>query len=186
VFGTLDDFDAMIARAHGLGLRVLVDQVWAHTSDEHPWFVDSRASHAAEKADWYVWADPKSDGSPPNNWLSIFGGGAWTWEPRRRQYYLHHFLASQPQLNLYNRAVEHAVLQAAAFWLKRGVDGFRLDAVDHMFHDPELRDNPPRSHGGTVPVRPFGRKSICTTCCKSRRSPSWGDCISCCRLIRAR
>jgi alpha-glucosidase len=103
-----------------------------------------------------VWADPKSDGSPPNNWLSIFGGGASTWEPRRRQYYLHHFLASQPQLNLYNHAVEHAVLQAAAFWLKRGVDGFRLDAVDHMFHDPELRDNPPRPHGGTVPVRPFG------------------------------
>lgn len=156
LFGTLADFDRLVSQAHALGLKVMIDQVWGHSSDQHAWFADSRSSRTAEKADWYVWADPKPDGSPPNNWLSVFGGGAWTWDPRRRQYYLHHFLPSQPQLNLYNDDVVAALMQVARFWLERGVDGFRLDAVDFMFHDRQLRDNPPRPiPGGTLPARPF-------------------------------
>ncbi|MCZ7658779.1 MAG: alpha-glucosidase family protein [Xanthobacteraceae bacterium] len=157
MFGTLADFDDLVARAHRLGLRVLIDQVWSHTSDEHPWFAASRAAREGGKADWYVWAEARPDGSPPNNWLSVFGGPAWTWDPRRRQYYLHHFLPAQPQLNLYNPAVVDAVLGIAAFWLDRGVDGFRLDAIDFMFHDRALRSNPPRQHAaGALPTRPFG------------------------------
>ncbi|HSD35410.1 MAG TPA: alpha-glucosidase family protein [Alphaproteobacteria bacterium] len=154
-FGTLADFDRVIARAHALGLRVIIDQVWSHTSDAHPWFRDSRSAPSADKSHWYVWADAKPDGTPPNNWLSVFGGSAWSWEPRRRQYYLHHFLPSQPQLNLRNEAVMAAVLEAGAFWLDRGVDGFRLDAIDFAFHDPQLRDNPARSRADR-PARPFG------------------------------
>jgi alpha-glucosidase len=154
-FGTLADFDRMIALAHALGLKVIIDQVWSHTSDAHPWFRNSRTSAGADKADWYIWADPKSDGTPPNNWLSVFGGSAWSWEPRRRQYYLHHFLSSQPQLNLRNEAVVSALFEAGAFWLDRGVDGFRLDAIDFSFHDPALRDNPPRARAD-IPAKPFG------------------------------
>ena len=143
IFGTLDDFDALVARAHALGLKVLIDQVWSHTSDRHPWFLDSRARRTGPRADWYVWADPSPDGTPPNNWLSVFGGPAWTWEPRRRQYFLHHFLVDQPCLNLRAPAVMDAVLDGGKFWLDRGVDGFRLDAIDFMTHDPDLRSNPP-------------------------------------------
>jgi alpha-glucosidase len=157
LFGTLKDFDDLIQRARSLGLRIMIDQVWSHTSDRHDWFVRSRSSRTNEKADWYVWADPRPDGSPPNNWLSVFGGGAWTWNAGRRQYYLHHFLSSQPQLNLHNEQVVQALLDTARFWLDRGVQGFRLDAIDFMFHDPALRDNPPRPlPAGCVPVRPFG------------------------------
>jgi alpha-glucosidase len=157
LFGTLADFDRVVARAHALGLKVIIDQVWSHTSDQHAWFAESRSSRDNAKADWYVWADPKPDGAPPNNWLSVFGGGAWTWEPRRRQYYLHHFLASQPQLDLYNEEVIGALSNVARFWLDRGVDGFRLDAIDFMFHDPMLRDNPPREPlPNPPPTRPFG------------------------------
>lgn len=156
-FGTLADFDELVSRAHGLGLKVMIDQVWSHTSDEHPWFQESRRERGGPRADWFVWADPKPDGSPPNNWLAVFGGPAWHWEPRRRQYYLHHFLASQPQLNLRNPQVVNALFAAGRFWLDRGVDGFRLDAVDFMFHDPQLRDNPPRFRtDGPAPTRPFG------------------------------
>lgn len=156
LFGTLADFDAVIAKAHALGLKVLIDQVWSHSSDQHAWFVDSRSSRDARCADWYVWADAKPDGTPPNNWLSVFGGSAWTWEPRRRQYYLHHFLSSQPQFNLRNPEVVEALFESGAFWLDRGVDGFRLDAVDFMLHDAGLRDNPPAvPAGGAVPVKPF-------------------------------
>ena len=155
-FGSLADFDALLARAHALGLKVIIDQVWSHTSDQHKWFADSRARVDAAKSDWYVWADPRPDGTPPNNWLSVFGGGAWSWEPRRRQYYLHHFLPSQPQLNLRNPAVWDALLEVASFWLDRGVDGFRLDAVDYLFHDDRLLDNPPRpTADGEIPVKPF-------------------------------
>jgi alpha-glucosidase len=155
-YGTLADFDALVARAHELGLKVIVDQVWSHTSNEHGWFKASRAHHAGAYADWYVWADPSPDGTPPNNWLSVFGGSAWTWEPRRRQYYLHHFLPSQPQLNLRNERVLAALGRVARFWLKRGVDGFRIDAVDFMLHDPLLRNNPSApAPGGETPVRLF-------------------------------
>ncbi|MBV9511818.1 MAG: alpha glucosidase [Caulobacteraceae bacterium] len=143
LFGTLADFDVLLAKAHRLGLKVIVDQVYSHTSDEHPWFTESAASREGPKADWYVWADPKPDGSPPNNWLSVFGGPAWTWGPQRRQYYLHNFLAEQPDLNFHHSAVQSAVLDAARFWLDRGVDGVRLDVVNYYVHDAVLRGNPP-------------------------------------------
>lgn len=142
MFGTLQDFDALIDRAHTLGLRVLIDLVLSHTSAEHPWFRESRSSRDNPKADWYVWADPKPDGTPPNNWLSIFGGSAWAWESERMQYYLHNFLAEQPDLNFHNADVQRELLDVARFWLNRGVDGFRLDTVNFYFHDKELRDNP--------------------------------------------
>lgn len=156
VFGTLADFDRLLDAAHARGLRVLIDQVWSHSSDRHPWFLASRSGRAGPKADWYVWADPAPDGMPPNNWLSVFGGSAWTWEPRRRQYYLHHFLSHQPQLNLHNPAVQEALLAAGKFWLDRGVDGFRLDALDFMSHDPLLRSNPPAAVTGPLPCKLFG------------------------------
>lgn len=154
-FGTLEDFDRLIARAHALGLKVILDMVWGHTSDRHPWFVESRESRGSSKSDWYVWADPRSDGMPPNNWLSVFGGPAWTWEPRRRQYYLHHFLVEQPKLNLRNPAVVAALLEIGTFWLDRGADGFRMDAVDFMVHDALLRDNPADPSASPTPLRPF-------------------------------
>ena len=155
VFGTLADFDALVARAHELGLKVIVDQVYAHTSDLHPWFAESRAGREGARADWYVWADPKPDGTPPNNWQSVFGGPAWTWDARRRQYFMHTFLKEQPQLNVHKRAVQDALLDVARFWLDRGVDGFRLDALNHSMHDLELRDNPPAPDDGRVRTRPF-------------------------------
>jgi alpha-glucosidase len=144
LFGTLEDFDRLLARAHALGLRVMIDQVLSHTSIEHDWFTESRASRDNPKHDWYVWADPRPDGTPPNNWLSIFGGVAWRWEPRREQYFLHNFLASQPDLNFHNPAVQAATLDNVKFWLDRGVDGLRLDAINFCFHDAKLRDNPPK------------------------------------------
>jgi alpha-glucosidase len=154
VFGTMDDFDALIERAHGLGLKLIIDQVYSHSSDRHAWFQESRASRTGKHADWYVWADAKADGSPPNNWQSVFGGPAWTWDARRCQYYLHNFLPEQPDLNLHHPAVQDAMLDVAHFWLDRGVDGFRLDAINFAMHDPELRDNPPAPPGGKR-TRPF-------------------------------
>jgi alpha-glucosidase len=155
IFGTLADFDALVARAHDLGLKVIVDQVYAHTSDLHPWFAESRVAGKGARSDWYVWADPKPDGTPPSNWQSVFGGPAWTWDARRRQYYMHTFLKEQPQLNAHNPAVQDALLDIARFWLDRGVDGFRLDALNHSMHDPLLRDNPPAPDIGVVRTRPF-------------------------------
>ncbi len=143
LFGTLDDFDTLIARAHDLGLKVIIDQVISHSSDKHPWFAESRRDRTNPKADWYVWADPNPDGTPPTNWPSVFGGPAWEWEPQRRQYYLHNFLIAQPDLNIWNPEVQDALLAAMRFWLERGVDGFRLDTVNYYFHDDQLRDNPP-------------------------------------------
>ena len=142
LFGTLADFDRLVAEAHRRGLKVVIDQVLSHSSDRHPWFLESRESRDNPRADWYVWADARDDGSPPNNWLSIFGGVAWQWEPRRRQYYLHNFLTSQPDLNFHNPAVRAAMLDNLRFWLDRGVDGFRLDSINFCFHDAQLRDNP--------------------------------------------
>ncbi|MGA1802394.1 alpha-glucosidase family protein [Rhizobium sp. HT1-10] len=143
IFGTLADFDEMMTAAHALGIKVIIDQVISHTSDVHPWFVESRASRDNPKADWYVWANPKRDGTAPNNWLSIFGGPGWEWDGIRRQYYQHNFLTSQPDLNFHNPRVQDAVLAAVKFWLDRGVDGFRLDTVNYYFCDKQLRDNPP-------------------------------------------
>lgn len=141
-FGTLADFDAVVAGAHRLGLRLIVDQVWSHTSDSHAWFAESAASRENDRSDWYVWADARPDGTPPNNWQASFGGPAWTWHPARRQYYFHNFLSSQPDLNIYCAAVQEALLETARFWLDRGVDGFRLDVINYLAHDPALTDNP--------------------------------------------
>lgn len=143
LFGTLDDFDAVIEKAHVLGLKVIIDQVVSHTSDQHPWFVESRSSRSNSRADWYVWADPNEDGTPPTNWPSVFGGPAWEWNGARQQYYLHNFLIEQPDLNFHNPEVQDAVLDTMRFWLDRGVDGFRFDTVNYYFHDAMLRNNPP-------------------------------------------
>jgi alpha-glucosidase len=142
-YGTLADFDALMAEAHRLGLKVMIDQVLSHSSDRHPWFVESRSSRDNPKADWYVWSDPQPDGSPPNNWLSVFGGSSWQWDSRRRQYYLHNFLTEQPDLNFHNEETVGALLDTVKFWLDRGVDGFRLDTTNFYFHDAALRSNPP-------------------------------------------
>jgi alpha-glucosidase len=143
IFGTLADFDEMMTAAHSLGIKVIIDQVISHTSDVHPWFVESRSSRTNSKADWYVWADPKPDGTAPNNWLSIFGGPGWEWDGVRRQYYQHNFLTSQPDLNFHSKEVQDALLETVKFWLDRGVDGFRLDTVNYYFCDKLLRSNPP-------------------------------------------
>ena len=153
IFGTLSDFDALVARAHSLGLKVLIDQVYSHSSDQHPWFQESRADRNNPRADWYVWADAKPDGSPPNNWQSVFGGPAWTWDARRGQYFMHNFLAEQPQLHVHLPAVQDALLNVAKFWLDRGVDGFRIDAINFAMHDRALTDNPPAPGGKRT--RPF-------------------------------
>ncbi|MCB2017137.1 MAG: alpha-glucosidase, partial [Hydrogenophaga sp.] len=152
MFGTLDDFKTLVARAHALGLKVMIDQVLSHCSDQHPWFVESRASRDNPKADWFVWADAKDDGTPPNNWLSIFGGSAWQWDTRRCQYYLHNFLSSQPDLNFHHPAVQDALLATVKFWLDLGVDGYRLDTANFYFHDALLRDNPGK--GAPDPSQP--------------------------------
>ena len=149
IFGTLQDFKNVLADAHDAGLRVVVDLVLSHTSVEHPWFKASRNCDDG-KDDWYVWSSSKDGHDLPNNWLSVFGGSAWTWDEGRQQYYLHHFLKDQPQLNLYNPKVRAALFDVARFWLDMGVDGFRLDAVDFYMHDPHLRDNPLVSQPETV------------------------------------
>ena len=143
MFGTMADFDTLLKTAHKHGLKVMIDLVLSHTSHEHDWFQTSRQSRDNDKSDWYVWADAADDGTPPNNWLSIFGGAAWQWDTRRCQYYLHNFLTSQPDLNFHTPAVQDALLEVADFWLAKGVDGFRLDTINFYFHDAELRDNPP-------------------------------------------
>ncbi|SHI58425.1 alpha-amylase family glycosyl hydrolase [Wenxinia saemankumensis] len=154
LYGTIEDFDALVERAHALGLKVIIDQVLSHTSDQHPWFEESRASRDNPKADWYVWADPKEDGTPPNNWLSIFGGSAWQFDTRRRQYYLHNFAVQQPDINFHCRAAVDALLETMEFWLKRGVDGFRLDTANFYVHDAKLRDNPPAPRE-SFPTNPY-------------------------------
>ncbi|MGP3696796.1 alpha-amylase family glycosyl hydrolase [Rhodobacter sp. NSM] len=156
LFGRMEDFDALLARAHELGLKVIIDQVLSHSSSQHPFFRESRRSRNNPKADWYVWADPQPDGSPPNNWLSIFGGPAWEWEPQRRQYYLHNFLTTQPDFNFHNRAVQDWLLDQMRFWLDKGVDGFRLDTVNFYFHDAQLRPNRPNPSNGEIPaINPY-------------------------------
>jgi len=155
IFGTLEDFDRLVTRAHELDLRVIIDQVYAHTSDAHAWFQESRSDRLNDKSDWYVWADPKPDGTPPNNWLAVFYGPCWTWDGRRGQYYLHNFLPSQPNLNVHNPEVQEALLDTARFWLQRGVDGFRLDAINFAMHDPSLVENPPVTVTSAVFNRPF-------------------------------
>jgi alpha-glucosidase len=143
VLGDLDELDRLVAEAGERGIRVLLDIVPNHSSDRHPWFVEARASRAAPRRDWYVWADPKPDGSPPNNWVSAFNGPAWTLDERTGQYYLHHFLPSQPDLDWWTEGVRTAFDDILRFWFDRGVGGFRIDVAHGLVKDPELRDNPP-------------------------------------------
>jgi alpha-glucosidase len=142
LFGTLDDFDRLLADAHARGLKIVLDWVPNHTSDQHLWFVDSRSSRESPRRDWYVWRDPGPDGGPPNNWIAAFGGSAWEWDEGTEQYYLHSFLKEQPELDWRNPAVERAMHDVLRFWLDRGVDGFRIDVVQRLMKDPELRSNP--------------------------------------------
>jgi len=141
-FGSLADFDELLQQLHAAGMRLILDLVPNHSSDEHPWFVESRSSRDSPKRDWYIWKDAKPDGSPPNNWLSVFGGSAWQWDPTTNQYYYHAFLVKQPDLNWRNPEVVDAMLNIMRFWLDRGVDGFRVDAMWHMIKDSQWRDNP--------------------------------------------
>lgn len=140
-YGTMADFDALLAAAHARGIKILIDEVLCHTSDEHAWFADSLKKGA--KSDWYVWADPKDDGTAPNNWLSAFGGPAWAYRPERRQHYHHKFLRQQPKLSWLNEDAKAAALKVLDTWLGRGVDGFRLDVANAYLHDDALHDNPP-------------------------------------------
>jgi alpha-glucosidase len=136
------DVELLVAEAHKRDIKVILDFVPNHTSDEHPWFVESRSSLTNPKRDWYVWRDPATDGSAPNNWLSVFGGSAWELSPQTGQYYLHSFLAKQPDLNWDNPEVREAMEAAMRFWLDKGVDGFRMDAVDWLSKDAQFRDDP--------------------------------------------
>jgi alpha-glucosidase len=143
IFGSMDDFDALMEAAHANGLKVILDLVPNHTSDQHPWFIESRASRNNPKRDWYLWRDPRTDGSPPNNWVSEFGGSAWAYDAATRQYYYHAFLAQQPDLNWRNPEVRRAIYDVMRFWLRKGVDGFRVDVIWHLIKDDQFRDNPP-------------------------------------------
>jgi alpha-glucosidase len=160
LFGDLQTFDRLVSEAHRRSLKVLMDYVPNHTSDQHPWFIDSRSSRNSRKRDWYVWRDAKPDGSAPSNWLAEFGGSAWQWDERTRQYYYHAFLPQQPDLNWRNPEVVEAMLAVLRFWLDRGVDGFRVDAIHYLFEDDELRDNPanPAWHEGLSPARRLIRR----------------------------
>ena len=142
VFGSMKDFDDLLHQVHGLGMKLILDLVPNHSSDEHPWFLESRSSRDNPKRDWYIWKDAKADGSPPNNWLSVFGGSAWQWDDKTHQYYYHAFLVRQPDLNWRNPEVEKAMHGVMRFWLDKGVDGFRVDAMWHMVKDLQWRDNP--------------------------------------------
>lgn len=160
IFGTLADFDELLAESKKRDIKIMIDQVLSHTSDQHQWFEESRSSRDNPKADWYVWADAKADGSEPNNWISIFGGSAWQWDEVRQQYYLHNFLSSQPDLNFHCDSMRSQLLKEIEFWLQRGVDGFRLDAINFCYHDKKLRDNPPkpmseRTGRGFSPSNPY-------------------------------
>lgn len=151
IFGSLEDFDQLLSTAHQVGIRVILDMVPNHSSDQHAWFLESCSSRENPKRDWYVWSDPKPNGSPPNNWLSVFGGSAWELDLTTAQYYLHSFLKEQPDLNWRNPDVQEAMFEIVRFWLERGVDGFRIDVAHYLMKDPALRDNP---------LNPSGRKSI--------------------------
>jgi alpha-glucosidase len=155
VFGSLRDFDALLEAAHARGLKLLMDFVPNHTSDKHPWFIESSSSRDNAKRDWYIWRDPAPGGGPPNNWLSEFGGSAWAFDEASGQYYYHAFLPAQPDLNWRNGQVRAAMHEAMRFWLKRGVDGFRVDVIWHLIKDDQFRDNPPSPdfREGQMPYR---------------------------------
>jgi len=150
IFGSLKDFDSLVSESHKRHIRVVIDLVLNHSSDQHPWFSESRQNHTNDKADWYVWVDPAPGGKPPNNWLAVFGGAAWTYDQQREQYYLHNFLPEQPDLNWYNPEVREALAGVIRFWMNRGVDGFRLDTANYYAFDRQLRDNPKRPEGSEI------------------------------------
>jgi glycosidase len=156
LFGDLATFDELVGKVHARDLKIIIDLVPNHSSDQHPWFQESRSSRDNPKRDWYVWADPQPDGSPPNNWLSVFGGSAWEWDELTGQYYLHSFLKEQPDLNWRNPEVKEAMFDMVRFWLERGVDGFRVDVAHYIMKDPQLRDNPPAPGGARSIHRPLG------------------------------
>lgn len=156
LFGDLATFDRLVADAHRRGVKIIIDYVPNHSSDQHPWFIQSRSSRDNPKRDWYTWRDPKPDGSPPNNWLSVFGGLAWEWDETSGQYYLHSFLKEQPDLNWRNPDVKAAMFDVLRFWLERGVDGFRIDVAHYIMKDPHLRDNLPNPSQRPAIHRPLG------------------------------
>jgi glycosidase len=156
VFGDLATFDELVHQAHQRDLKVMIDFVPNHTSDQHPWFQESRSARKNSKRDWYVWTDPRQDGSLPNNWLSVFGGPAWEWDELTGQYYLHSFLKEQPDLNWRNPDLKAAMLGVLRFWLERGVDGFRIDVAHFIMKDPELRDNPVKPEATLSIHKPLG------------------------------
>ena len=153
IFGDMADFDEMLAEAHKRDLKIIIDLVFSHTSDQHEWFQLSCKGKDNPKSDWYVWADPNPDGTPPTNWQAFFGGSAWDFHAGRGQYYLHNFLREQPDLNYHNPEVQEEALSIAKFWLDKGVDGFRLDTVNFYFHDQDLRDNPPMDLNGNASLQ---------------------------------
>ena len=155
LFGSMADFDSLLAEAHRRGLKVLLDYVPNHTSERHPWFIEARAARTSAKRDWYIWRDAAPDGGTPNNWRSNFGGSAWQWDEKTGQYYYHAFLKEQPDLNWRNSDVRAAMLEVLRFWLDRGVDGFRVDVMHHIIKDSEFRDNPPNPayRAGMSPYR---------------------------------
>jgi alpha-glucosidase len=177
LFGTLEQFDALVAAARARGLRLILDFVPNHTSDQHPWFVEARASRNNPKRDWYLWRDPAPDGGPPNNWLSQFGGSAWQLDERTGQYYYHAFLKEQPDLNWRNPKVREAMYDVLRFWMKRGVSGFRVDVLWHLFKDNDWRDNPPNEnfrsgeppHHSQVPVYTTDRPEMTEVISELRR-----------------
>ena len=156
LFGTLEDFDELLSRAHELGLRIIIDWVPNHTSDQHPWFQESRSSRDSAKRDWYMWRDPAPDGGVPNNWLSYFTGSSWEWDERTQQYYLHSFLKEQPDLNWRNPEVREAMFDGVRFWLDRGVDGLRIDVAHVILKDPQFRSNPPAPADHDHPFKHHG------------------------------
>jgi len=176
-FGTLEDFDRLLAAIHSRGMKLILDFVPNHTSDQHPWFVASRDSRDNERRDWYIWRDPAPGGGPPNNWLSFFGGPAWTYDESTGQYYLHQFTREQPELNYRNPLVLEAILECMRFWLERGVDGFRVDVIWLLMKDDRFRDEPLQPNwDGLIPMLGC---SICTrrTCPKS--TGSFAECEPC-------
>jgi len=177
IFGTLDDFDTLVAAAHASDLKVILDLVPNHTSDQHPWFIESRGSHDNPKRDWYLWHEPRADGTAPNNWMSEFGGSAWKYDAGTKQYYYHAFLREQPDLNWRNPAVRQAIYDVMRFWLRRGVDGFRVDVLWHLIKDAEFRDNPPNPnfrpgrppHEALLPLYTTDRPEILDVVTEMRR-----------------
>jgi len=157
LFGSLEDFDELVHKAHERDIRVIIDWVPNHSSDQHPWFLESRSSRENPKRDWYVWQDPKSDGGPPNNWLAVFGGSAWEWDETTGQHYLHSFLKEQPDLNWRNSGLKQAMFDTIRFWLDKGVDGFRVDVAHYVMKDPEFRENPLAASGESVFHRSHGK-----------------------------